>query len=226
MAVICVSVPIGGSAWPSWSVQLKLGTDKQGPRTPEVLDKQAPLSLDVAFVPQTQQIRGVYRDDEPGGAQSQGTIPQLIDYDGFAQEALGRGGAERHDHLGLDELLFELDPKAAGRDFAGIGPLVQPAFAALGEFEVLDCVGDIGRIAVNAGLPHCFIKQAPRRSDERPSGHILSIARLFAYEHDRGRSRTLAEYRLCCMLEKVAPATFIDRLPDGFERLKVIGLVI
>jgi len=69
-------------------------------------------------------------------------------------------------------------------DLAGGRPLVQPALAALDVLEVLDRVGDVGRLAVDAGLGQRPVEDPPGRADERPA-LLLLVARLLADERDR-----------------------------------------
>lgn len=47
-------------------------------------------------------------------------------------------GAQRHDHLRLEEITLDIEPPLAALDLMRIGPLVQPPLAAWHELEMLD----------------------------------------------------------------------------------------
>jgi hypothetical protein len=65
-------------------------------------------------------------------------------------------------------------------------------FAARFKLEVLDRVGEITVIALDAGLLEAAIKQLSRRADERPAGKILFVAGLLSYEYDFRGFRTFS----------------------------------
>lgn len=89
--------------------------------------------------------------------------------------------------------------------------VVQPPLAARLVLEVLDGVGEIDRLAVEASRRQRLVQHAPGGPDEGTARHVLAVARLLADEHDGSRHRPLAEYRL----RRVA----IERAPPARQRL-------
>jgi len=65
-------------------------------------------------------------------------------------------------------------------DVAGRGGLVQPALAAVDEFEALDRIGDETGLARQAGFLEAAVEQLPGGADERPAGKIFFVPRLLA----------------------------------------------
>ena len=59
--------------------------------------------------------------------------------------------------------------------------------------EVLDRVGDVDLVAVDAGGGERLVEQAPRGADERMALFVLLVAGLLADEHDARVTRPLAE---------------------------------
>src|SRR5437016_2478629 len=100
----------------------------------------------------------------------------LPDGDLPPHQAARRSRAERDDQLRLDDCAFLLEPPFATLDLVGVWLLVQAAFAARLELEVLHRIGDEGLVARNAGIGQCLIEQAPGRPDERLAGEVLLIA--------------------------------------------------
>ncbi len=70
------------------------------------------------------------------------------------------------------------------------------AFAARLELEMLDRVGDVDRLAIDAGVFQRLVQEMSRRPDERLAREIFLIARLLTDEHEFGARRSLAEYGL------------------------------
>src|SRR3569832_89551 len=68
-----------------------------------------------------------------------------------AGHAAHRRGAKRDDQRRLDDLPFEIEPHMATLDLVSARPLVQAAFAARLELEMLDGVRDVDLVAINAG---------------------------------------------------------------------------
>ena len=116
-----------------------------------------------------------------------------VDRQRLAGEREHGGGAERHDEAGADEVELALQPPAVMRDLARGGALVQPALAALDVLEVLDGVGDVGFLAVDAGLGERAVEELAGGADEGAAGEVLLVARLLADEGDGGAERALAE---------------------------------
>ena len=86
---------------------------------------------------------------------------------------------------------------------------MQPSLASFFELEVFDCVGDVHRVAVDAGGSERLVENAPRRSDEGVPCEILCISRLFADEDDARVGRALAENRLRRIPVEVAAAALV-----------------
>jgi hypothetical protein len=135
--------------------------------------------------------------DECGGAVGGGKFlaAGIGEAEGFAEDGLGGGDAEADDEVGLDGAEFGFEPGATGGDFAGVGFLMETAFAARLPFEVFDGVGDVERFAVDAGGAECAIEELAGGADEGFSGAIFLVAGLFADDEDAGAGRTLAEDR-------------------------------
>ena len=91
---------------------------------------------------------------------------------------------------------LDIQPEAACLDLRHLRRLVDAALAARGELEVLDCIGDVDRAAVDAGLLHRPVHHLAGRADEWAADRVLLIARLLADEHRRRVRRTLAEHGL------------------------------
>src|SRR6266704_1930758 len=79
----------------------------------------------------------------------------------------------RPDHLDLS-----LEPRPARPHLPGVGLFVQPPLASDGEPEMLDGVGHVDALAVDAGLFEGLLQQTPRGSDERLALEVLLVARL------------------------------------------------
>jgi hypothetical protein len=73
---------------------------------------------------------------------------------------------------------------------------VQTEFAARYEFEMLDRIGDVDLLPVDAGLLERPVEHLARRADERLAGEIFLVAGLLADQHDRGGGRSFAEHGL------------------------------
>ena len=81
-----------------------------------------------------------------------GLPARLGDLDVLAGQRARRGGAERDDEPGLDQVQFEIEPPAAMFDLVAVRLLVDAALAARLEFEMLHGIGDVDALAVDAGL--------------------------------------------------------------------------
>ena len=76
------------------------------------------------------------------------------------------------------------------------GLVVDSALAAADELEMLDRVGDVGALPVDAGLGQRAVEELAGGADERAAGQILLVAGLLADEQDAGVERAFAEHRL------------------------------
>jgi hypothetical protein len=94
--------------------------------------------------------------DERGGAPLGGEKLSAIGEDANrvgVEHGLSSGGAEANDELGFERAQFGFQPGAAGGNFAGVGFLVQSAFAAQLPLEVLDGVRDVELCTFDAPPP-------------------------------------------------------------------------
>lgn len=87
---------------------------------------------------------------------------------------------------------FRRPATMARPDLAGVWPRIQALLAALDKLEVLDGVGDVADIPLDAGLRQAVVEEAPCRTDEWAAGAIFGISRLFAHQHRRRLLRPLA----------------------------------
>ncbi|GES42442.1 hypothetical protein RsS62_16940 [Rhizobium dioscoreae] len=71
-------------------------------------------------------------------------------------------------------------------------------------FEMLHGVGDITTVPIHARFLKAFIKKPAGRSDKRPAGHILLVARLFTDQHDVGLGRPFAEHEMSGVAIEIA----------------------
>ena len=84
---------------------------------------------------------------------------------------------------------------------------MQSSLAARLEFEMLDRVGNVDALAVDACLYQRAVQEKPCRPNKRTAFAVFSISRLLADQHDLGVWRTLAEYGLGRILPKRAGLT-------------------
>src|SRR2546421_9593770 len=78
---------------------------------------------------------------------------------------LRRGCAERHDDMRLDGLDLPLEPLVTGVDLALRRGLVQAALATQLPLEVLDRIGDIEAVALDARGLERAVEEPPRPPD-------------------------------------------------------------
>src|SRR5262245_50513071 len=76
---------------------------------------------------------------------------------------------------------------------------------------MLDGVGDVRRLPVDAGLVHHLVQQPTGWPDEGLAGPVFLVARLLADEHHGRALRTFAEYRLRGVAVDRATVTRITR---------------
>ncbi len=86
---------------------------------------------------------------------------------------------------------------------------MQSALAARLELEMLDCVGHVDALAVNAGLGEGAVEHLSGRTDERLALQVFLIARLLADKHHRCVRGPFAKDGLGCVL--IERATFTAR---------------
>ena len=116
--------------------------------------------------------------------------------EGAAEQRLGRGGAEQHQRLGPHDLQLLLEPRLAGVDLEALRGLVDAAAPALLELEVLDHVGQVGVLALDAGRLEPAVELPARGAHERLARAVLLVARLLAHEHEPRGLPPLAEHGL------------------------------
>ena len=75
-----------------------------------------------------------------------------------AEQRLGRGCAEAHNDLWLDECYLGFKPLTAGADLGRIRLLVYPALASFFKLEMLYGIGDIDGGSINTRLFQGFIQ--------------------------------------------------------------------
>lgn len=127
----------------------------------------------------------------------------LLDAKVAADQRLGGRRAKADDHLRLDQQQFGKQPGTAGNRFVNTWFLVKPRLSAWLVLEMLDRVRDVDRAPIDAGLGKGRVEDCSGRADERATGAIFLIARLFTNERDPGIRRTFAKDRLCRMSTKV-----------------------
>ena len=115
----------------------------------------------------------------------------FADGDDAADQAAGRGDAERDDSRGLDQAAFRVEPDLAALDLVAVGTFVQPALAAHLVLEMLDRIGDEGVFPGDAGVMQGLVENAAGRTDERLAGNVLFVARLLADQHEGGAASDL-----------------------------------
>ncbi len=135
-----------------------------------------------------------------------------------AEERLGCGRAEQHEHPGLDHRDLCLEPGAASGDLARARLLMNAPLPARLPLEVLHGIRHVRSGAVDPGLGERLVEEPPRRADERAPGPILLVARLLADEHGGRGLRALAEDGLGSEPPELAPPTARCSLAKGGQR--------
>jgi hypothetical protein len=126
---------------------------------------------------------------------------------------------QRHDDGRLDVRQFLVEPVVAGLDLALRRGLVQAPLAARLPLEMLDGVGDVDGVAVDAGLGADTVEQLAGRPDEGLAGQVFLVARLLADEHDLRLLRAFAGNGLGRELPQFAAPAFVQ-----FRRLLALRL--
>src|SRR5262245_6112557 len=123
-----------------------------------------------------------------------------------AQDCPRRGGAETHEHLGLDRPQLLVEPGPARLDLVLSRALVDAALAALLTFplEVLHRIRDVDTPSLHARLLERLVEETARWPHEGTSRQVLLVARLLAHEHHARRLAALAEHGLRGPLVEVA----------------------
>ena len=103
-----------------------------------------------------------------------------------AEQRLARSGPEGHDDPGTEPDQLRVEPRTAGAQLPGIGPLVNSPFPAprvLLPAEVLDRIGDIGVLPADPGLAQGLVDYPAGGSHEGRALAVLGITRLLADQH-------------------------------------------
>ena len=120
-----------------------------------------------------------------------------------AEQGLGRGGAQGHNHLGLDQRDLRLEPGTTSRNFLGVWFLVNAAFATRLPLKMFDNIRDVSLGTIDAGLLERSIKKSAGGTNERFAREIFFVARLFADKHHYRAAAAFAEDSLGAELPKV-----------------------
>jgi hypothetical protein len=104
--------------------------------------------------------------------------------------------AKQHDEAGADQREFGVEPVAASANLAAVGPLMNPALAAGLPPEVLDRVGEVDVVALDATIGERLIQHMPGGANERMALLVLLVAGLLADEEERRVQAALAEHDL------------------------------
>jgi hypothetical protein len=110
-----------------------------------------------------------------------------------------RVAAERDHERRVDQLELAVQPADRVRHLVG-------ARVAVARRPRLQDVGDVDRVARQAGLAEELVEQPPGAADERPAGRVLARARRLADQHDLGRDGTLAGHRVLARLARLEAA--------------------
>jgi hypothetical protein len=105
-----------------------------------------------------------------------------------------------------------------GIDFQLARLLVDASLAAGLPLEVLDCIGDVSRLAVDRRIRQRTIEEPAGRADKRFAGEVFLIAGLLADEHDVRRLTSGTEHGLRGVLPQRTVATVGRLLAHGGDR--------
>jgi hypothetical protein len=125
----------------------------------EIGDEAGHFFVTGIFIGGAQDRRGVHGGGDVGRARGLDEFAAMLgDAKIFAEQGLGRGGAQTNYYLGVDGGDFCIEPGAASGDFRGVGFFVDAAFAAGLLLEMFDGVGDVNFFAVDSGFHKGVIK--------------------------------------------------------------------
>src|SRR3954451_21058811 len=136
------------------------------------------------------------------------------DAEAGAQQRLRRHRTHQHEHAWRDLLDLGAEPRPARDHVRARRAVVEAPLAARLPAEVLDGVGEVDGIALDAGQLERRVEHVTRWSDEGMARHVLAIAGLLTDEHERRAGRTLTEDRLRRRRPELAAATARRRLPQ------------
>src|SRR5262249_13547092 len=184
----------------------------------QVADEAPIFLLLVLAFDDAQQIRWMNRYGDPHAVFLKDAPANGCDRHGAVEQAARGGGSERDDELRFDQRALEIVPPSAALDLIGIRPLVQPAFSALLELEMLHRIGDEYLRAIEPRIHECAVEHATGRSDEWLAGEVLVVARLLADEHQWRRGRSFAGDDLGGVAIKRTPGTLRFRFAKLAQR--------
>src|SRR5499427_8812939 len=117
-----------------------------------------------------------------------------------------RGGAEAHEHFGLDHPELLVEPWPARLDLVLAGLVVDSALAALLALplEVLYCVRDVDAAPVEARPLERLVEEATGGPHEGTAREVFVVAGLLAHEDHACRCAPLAEHGLGGALVEIA----------------------
>ncbi len=172
---------------------------------PEILDQHRVELRLLRLVRAAKHGRGMVGGDRLGRpARRREAAAVLRDPEGVTEDRAGGGGAEADQDVRMDRRQLGFEPRAAGRQLGRSRRLVDPALAALLELEVLDRVGDVDSLAVEADLGQRPVEHLAGRADERRAMPVFLISRLLTHEYDARVGRPAAEDRLGGVTVEVA----------------------
>jgi hypothetical protein len=82
---------------------------------------------------------------------------------------------------------------------------------------MLDGVGDVDFLAIDAGFFQRFVEDLSCRSDKRLAGQVLLVAGLLADQHDAALAAAFAADRLGCALPQRTTTAVRDPLIELLE---------
>jgi hypothetical protein len=112
----------------------------------------------------------------------------------FARERQNRCRPEGYYEFRVYKSQFLVQPPPVVCDLACRRLLVDAALAALLELEVLDGIGDVDAVALDASFRHRPVEELAGGSNEGFPLVVFLVARLLANEGDRGADWTFAQH--------------------------------
>ena len=169
----------------------------------QVHDEARALQLARLIVGRAEDGRGVDRGQHGRlSGHFQHPAPVFGDAEGRTEEGLRGGGSQADDQAGPNGLHFGVQPGAAGGDFAGAGLLMNAALAARFPLEVLDGVGDISRVTIDAGLLQAAVEETAGGTNKRVAFDVFAVAGLLADQDEGGTGLAFTEDGLGGVLVK------------------------
>src|SRR3954469_14262250 len=127
------------------------------------------------------------------------------DAKGRTEQSLCGRRAEQNENPRLDGCELCVEPLAARGELAAVRLIVDAGFAPSPPLEVLDGVGDVDAVTIDAGRSERLVEYATRRPNEGAAGDVLMVAGLLADQHQLGVGGSFAEHRL----RRIPPETAV-----------------